>query len=597
MDDILNAVSSASRFQSSFKEHPYLGSCGTKRCFQEDTTNDNEAKRLRYPDGSKHPPTLLSSFETSPHFFPETYTMGQNFPPSSFLVISSHEGYSSGDSRMCCYKAFFLKAPRQWCRMSVSIKLDQSSKYWAATNMSAEAYNTGESINKVGSAALPYSLLSQLQKALLQIKICDEEPKFMYDSKTREIRRLKSGESQANSPFEPIEPGSNEAILVALDDLGCRRYFENEVTQLEVIDPPSRFASYVNGMLVCETSFARSTPSSSLLYSIKILHSMKGLPGFANLIGVVVDTTGRYLRSYLIEFPRARWILAEACQIQGISWERREKWGRQLVEILKQLHSKGFTAGTILGFRSSILIDVSDNVLLCWFQEKFRMGYSLGCYYPPEFRHFRDMSKSVSEANSPKVTTKTDLFHLGMVLWLLAENVPQTHNSPLCIRNRCSATSSTCDVSHEDPIALPTLSNEIPQYFRNIIDECRAPNPKDRPAAWRLLYRFPPIEPRLLIKTPMPESSKHDSTINYDLLSGGVACDGCRTRNMQFSFWHCNTCNTGDFYICQACYDVGVHCVDEDHLLVEMKKMGGMIVPARYSSSVKNDGKRNVFEI
>jgi hypothetical protein len=36
------------------------------------------------------------------------------------------------------------------------------------------------------------------------------------------------------------------------------------------------------------------------------------------------------------------------------------------------------------------------------------------------------MSPTVNEADSPYVTSKTDIFHLGLLLWLLAENKPET---------------------------------------------------------------------------------------------------------------------------------------------------------------------------
>jgi hypothetical protein len=48
-----------------------------------------------------------------------------------------------------------------------------------------------------------------------------------------------------------------------------------------------------------------------------------------------------------------------------------------------------------------------------------------------------------------------------------------------------------CDESHIDPIALPRLPENIPLYYRDIIDACRAEEPNERPAAWRLLELFP----------------------------------------------------------------------------------------------------------
>ena len=57
-----------------------------------------------------------------------------------------------------------------------------------------------------------------------------------------------------------------------------------------------------------------------------------------------------------------------------------------------------------------------------------------------------------------------------------------------------------CDESHIDPIALPRLPENITQYYRDVVDECRAEGPNERPATRRLLERFP--------YTSDPESSQ-----------------------------------------------------------------------------------------
>ena len=78
-------------------------------------------------------------------------------------------------------------------------------------------------------------------------------------------------------------------VLTFLDDIGCPRYLESEVTQLEMIDPPNLFASCCNGMLVLENMFTGSVPSLEYLYNIWLLYCMKGIPGFAKLVGIVTD--------------------------------------------------------------------------------------------------------------------------------------------------------------------------------------------------------------------------------------------------------------------------------------------------------------------
>ena len=78
---------------------------------------------------------------------------------------------------------------------------------------------------------------------------------------------------------------------------------EDEVVQIEMLGPSNKFASWINGMLVYETRFTSAVPSANLLYDIHVLHCMHGAPGFPQLIGIVVDKTGKTLKSYLTKLP------------------------------------------------------------------------------------------------------------------------------------------------------------------------------------------------------------------------------------------------------------------------------------------------------
>jgi hypothetical protein len=140
--------------------------------------------------------------------------------------------------------------------------------------------------------------------------------------------------------------------------------------------------------------------------------------GFAKFHGIVIDTTRKHLKSYLFEFPRRKWSLIseEIIQNRSIPWKRREKWARQLVEKINKIHSKSLVIGTLWYQRLSVFIDNRDCIQFWRFQNKFHTSHVLEYYYPPEFRRFQNTSQSTPEAESPKVTPKTDIFQLGMVL-------------------------------------------------------------------------------------------------------------------------------------------------------------------------------------
>ena len=386
-------------------------------------------------------------------------------------------------------------------------------------------------------------------------------------------------------------------VLTFLDDIGCPRYLESEVTQLEMIYPPNQFASCCKGMLVFEQMFTRPVPSPEALYNIRLLHCMKGTPGFAKLVGVVTDKYITHPKSFLIELPRARKCLDKIAQGRPLPWTRRERWARQLLECVCKAHSKGFVIGSLMRFRPPVVTESTDSILLWQFKSKFTMGYKVGLYYPPDFQHYKYASKGTNEADSGNITTKTDLYHLGLLLWLLAENPPRTHSSPVCIRKKCpDVVNSKCDDSHRNPVALPELSTDVPQYYKDIVNACRAENPQDRVRARTLLEWFPPLTQY----EHLPDAISETQNLEINDIGNGLlttpSCDICRLPGLKVYF-HCSVCRMGDFDICDKCYESGVHCFDKEHLLEQNRKIGSWTVPWKYHSSVNDSGTREITEL
>lgn len=91
-----------------------------------------------------------------------------------------------------------------------------------------------------------------------------------------------------------------------------------------------------------------------------------------------------------------------------------------------------------------------------------------------------------------------------------------------------------CSQPQADPVSLPPLSNNIPQYYKGIIASCRAVDPVMQPPAWRLLVMFPPAH------TPASDvlDSKAEMTLDLELIADSysrlVTCDGCSNETYQW---------------------------------------------------------------
>lgn len=493
-----------------------------------------------------------------------------------------------------------MKSPRHWCRLSIPIKIHRSSIYWVATKILQADSTTRHARPLTWAAPLPYSLHTKIQRLL--------QTEDFYEDEDLQLSLINGNGIQRHyhrSRFNSSSPAVRTSSIVPnvlgfLDDLGCPRYHEHDVTQVELHNPPTNFISCMDGALVYEVKLTGPIPDCELLYNIRVLHCMGGRFGFARLVGIVVDDTGKHLKSYLIEFPQARWSLRQVIERHSIPWERRERWAKQIVEGVSQLHSKGFVVGTLSGGRSPVLVDDSDSIQFWYLESRFHVRRrSRSCYYPPEFRYVQSLSWTMNEEDCPEITSKTDIFHLGRLLWLIAENASQTNTNlnPACIRQRCNEQPGGCnDESHHDSIVLPPLPESILNYYRNIVDACRAKAPNDRHAARRLLETFS------LTNEPEPfrQSSgleRKDLSAIGKYLLGSVDCDQCRKRHLQLPFFTCYVCETGDYDICGGCFERGIHYYDKAHLLVEMTKIGSLIIPGKYHSCVKSSGKREVVEL
>ena len=148
---------------------------------------------------------------------------------------------------------------------------------------------------------------------------------------------------QIPAPYQPLSAPCK--ALSYLHDLGCQRYDESEVVRIKLVDSPDCFCSSLNGLLVYEVKIKDFNPTLETLYAICVHHCMNGSPGFAKLIGIVTDNSRKYLKSYLIELPKARWHMVRMAENPSVSWERREQWAAQLVPGVSLLHAQSFVVG------------------------------------------------------------------------------------------------------------------------------------------------------------------------------------------------------------------------------------------------------------
>ncbi|KAL2808794.1 hypothetical protein BJX63DRAFT_16665 [Aspergillus granulosus] len=198
------------------------------------------------------------------------------------------------------------------------------------------------------------------------------------------------------------------------------------------------------------------------LYEINALHALQGTPNVIQVEGIVVDDQQEVVKGLLISFAEKGALVDILYENRGLlAWERRERWARQIVHGLCEIHEAGYVQGDFT--LSNIVVDANDDAKII---DINRRGCPVG-WEPPEIADKIESNQRISMY----IGVKTDLFQLGMTLWALAmeEDEPERQRRPFMF--------------DED---FP-----VPEYYRRIVSFCLSPVPRNRLSAKELLNFFP----------------------------------------------------------------------------------------------------------
>lgn len=278
--------------------------------------------------------------------------------------------------------------------------------------------------------------------------------------------------------------------ISAIDHLDYRRFKEHDVC----------FDSHISGFVYKvgvrnRTYIKKEIPGpdavEEFLYEINALSSLQDSNSVIRFEGIIVDETGELIKGLLISYAEHGALVDMIYDFKHqLHWERREKWARQIVEGLSEIHEAGFVQGDFT--LSNIVIDGNDDAKII---DINRRGCPVG-WEPPELAKLIESGQRISIY----IGVKSDLFQLGMVLWALAEqqDEPERQERPL--------------------VRTLNRASDIPEYFKNIIRSCLSEKPRGRLSAKDLLQRFPEtidvedFKPRLGLRDSL---SSHRSDKEY----------------------------------------------------------------------------------
>ena len=383
----------------------------------------------------------------------------------------------------------------------------------------------------------------------------------------------------AHSPrVEAVEDDSEMSIseerdfLQYIDSVCCKRYVESDVITYSRINSTS-YRVYVDNQAYCESkvlfaSGRRQGKNAFLDYLDEIKHmiSLRRCVNVAGFKGLVLDDTRSHLRGYLKELPMLtsmEFLLGLAnSRFMTISQSIRELWARQLIQAIIEIHSQTLIAGIFN--LNSVGIRADGRAVLHRLQPSDTyLADSLGLA-PPELRT-RHRNVNSGSAVQGNLNFQTDVFQLGMVLWLLMEHVPKSMGQ-FCTESGCTHfPRSTCVATHANPVELPNCGEHVPTYLCDIIRGCRLSNPSSRISTSELAD--------VLCSTPQPDKTPAEvkqalmpyisSGIDFDRT---VYCDVCCGVTTEIHYFR-RICVSGEYAICLACFEQEHRCLVLGHRL------------------------------
>ncbi|KAI0387589.1 hypothetical protein F5Y04DRAFT_286690 [Hypomontagnella monticulosa] len=330
-----------------------------------------------------------------------------------------------------------------------------------------------------------------LEKDLLHIKFQREKSAKIYEAIRESLQDIQFYNTVTNLKLqttdgrlhvhvvEDVNEIINYPTVRMIQHLKCRRVREGDL----VFD--SHMSGFVYKVRVAgQTLIKKEIPGpdtvDEFLYEVNALNSLRFSRNVIEFYGVVVDNEDEFVKGLLINFAEKGALIDVIYDSQEegnfLPWPLREKWARQIVQGLSDVHEAGFVQGDLT--LSNIVIDHEDNAKII---DINRRGCPVG-WEPPEATPLIDSNQRISMY----IGVKSDLYQLGMVLWALAtlEDEPEAHRRPLRL----------------DP------EIDVPGWYRRMVEYCLHDDPRVRQQATVLLELFP----QYTLDDDMPSISVED---------------------------------------------------------------------------------------
>jgi hypothetical protein len=517
-----------------------------------------------------------TAFERSPNFSPAQYTISTRV--SQVRVLAMFEKSCSSVQRVNEYHIIFSRSPQRWLSIMLSVSTQRKAAYWNPFKLRTS--------QTAPMRFLPKPLERNLSKVLSELDDSGDQVQLAIDFSEG------GPDEKFNPTITPMTATPGKELLNFVRDLGCPVYPEKAISPLSNYGSPRGthgIAAFVSGLpdgQLCreDKMLAQAISVEEAKWKLRLYRCLENSPYVPNLLGVVTDSSFHYVKSILTDTagnmaptPLIKLInnFTNNSNSQHVTLIRRLSWARQIITGLRDIHQKGFVVGIL--DMAVIGVDPRSQVQILSYHQKGSFSNLRYISTAPELRHL------AHDAEIP-FTSRTDLFQLGQLLWLIGQH---QHSQPSLYRCGCMRIEGYDNCQHSAAINLPRMDRCIPDWYSKVVDVCRYENPEDRWTASELLSLFPSQDPSIPEDTLVFKESWEEVTY----------CDMCNIRI--FLKYTCKVCHDGIFDLCSVCFNAGEHCVVDDHLLEELiheeELLAWKPTGRHYSKPNQDSGQRNML--
>ncbi|KAF2141516.1 uncharacterized protein K452DRAFT_228773, partial [Aplosporella prunicola CBS 121167] len=412
-----------------------------------------------------HPPPLSAAGDLSDDALSESadaHVIQQELDAKWILNLSMHFRDMSDREK---FFVTYAEEPNRWRRVTISID------YRGVPEDSLEADLKSLHYQRDKSARIYESI----RDSLLDIQF--------YETVTNLKLQTDDGRLHVHvtEDMNEIIPYPSTSAVAHLD---CRVFHESDV-HFESHLSGFVYKISVAGQVYIKKEIPGPEAVEEFLYEINTLSRLRASQCVIKFAGIITDDREDRIVGLLISYAEKGALVDlvyDWKETKEMLWPRRERWARQIVQGLSEIHESGFVQGDFT--LSNIVIDSNDDAKII---DINRRGCPVG-WEPPELSQLIESGQRIGIY----IGVKSDLFQLGMVLWALAEEQDEPERQ-------------------ERPLMFTIASDGVPSYFKDIVEACLSPDPRDRPTAKSLLSRFPDLDPA----TTRPNSNARHSVMTH----------------------------------------------------------------------------------